>query len=103
MVHAKPRGPSIPGKPDDIDDTLYTTLLYIILLLYTSVHTVIVVIEQALDTTGKVINNRRNCSTSCSYDYVNVFDNTSTDRSFAAQKSGCQIAILYSEVHFEAG
>ena len=37
------------------------------------------------------------------YDYVNVFDNTSTDRSFAAQKSGCQIAILYSEVHFEAG
>ena len=34
--------------------------------------------------------------------YVNVFNNTSTDRSFAAQKSGCQIAILYSRVHFEA-
>ena len=31
-----------------------------------------------------------------------MFDNTSTDRSFAAQKSGCQIAILYSIVHFEA-
>jgi hypothetical protein len=51
---------------------------------------------------GKVINNRRNCSKSCSYDYVNVFDNTSTDRSSGAQKSGCQIAILYSIVYFEA-
>ena len=51
---------------------------------------------------GKVINNKHNYSRSCSYDYVNVFDNTSTDRSFAAQKSRCQIAILYSIVHFQA-
>ena len=42
------------------------------------------------------------CSRIRSDDYVDVFDNTSTDRSFAAQKSGCQIAILYSRVHFEA-
>ena len=34
--------------------------------------------------------------------YVNVFDNTSTYRSSGAQKSGCQISILYSIVHFEA-
>ena len=77
--------PCILGKPDDMDATV---AFYII-----SHNIFICTYCYGIDWRGigyktkKVINKGWNSSRSCFHDYVNVFDNTGTDRYFAAEKS----------------